>query len=192
MKKILTVAVVMLVVAFSANAQDYKKFRVGLGLGYAKASGEGAKGGVLISVEPGYRVSDQLLVNLRWESAAVVRGTVDANSADIDVAAIGSFSAIGQYYFMDGSFRPFAGAGPGMFTLAAVSVSGSSGGGSVEASAAANKLGGVIRAGFDAGHFTFCLDYNLIPKTEAVGGTTEFKNSYIGFRIGGFFGGGRK
>ena len=191
MKKISTVIVLVLLVTLTMQAQDFKKFRVGLGLGYAMPGGEGAKGGVLVSVEPGYRVTDKILASLRWESALVVRGTATATSFEGDIAAIGSFSAVGQYYFMDGSFRPFAGAGPGLFSLAAVSVSGGSGGGSGEEAAAANKVGGVIRTGFDAGHFTFCIDYNLIGKTEGTGGA-EFKNSYVGFRIGGFFGGGRK
>ena len=188
MKKISTVVVLILLAAVAVNAQEYKKFRVGVGAGYAIASGEGSGGGVLFTVEPGYRVNDQILANLRWESAAVIRGTADATTFDLEVAAISSYTLNGQYYLMNGSFRPFVGAGFGLFKLAAVEVSGSSGGGST-AAAAETKFGFYPRLGFDVSHFTITLDYNLVPPTES--GTTEFKNSYIGIRIGGFFGGGR-
>jgi hypothetical protein len=73
-----------------------------------------------------------------------------------------------------------------MFSLAAVSVTAGTGGGSSSAVAAANKIGFYPRVGFDAGHFTVNLDYNIVPETAGI------KNSYLGIRIGGFFGGGKK
>ncbi|MEX1239772.1 MAG: hypothetical protein WEB30_08645 [Cyclobacteriaceae bacterium] len=73
-----------------------------------------------------------------------------------------------------------------MFSLAAASVDVTAGGGSQEVVAAANKIGFYPRVGFDAGHFTVNLDYNIVPETAGI------KNSYLGIRIGGFFGGGKK
>jgi outer membrane protein W len=197
MKKITSVLCLVLFVAVAANAQEFKKFRVGVGAGYAKAGGSGGGGGVMFAVEPGYRVTDALLVNLRWESAAVVRGTVDDTGADFDVAGIGSYTLNGQYFFSTNNFRPFAGVGFGMFNLAAVKVEATSGGTAGSAASAETKFGVYPRIGFDFRHFTVCIDYNIIPNTKAVAtsGTTtstEFKNSYIGFRLGGYFGGGRK
>jgi hypothetical protein len=186
MKRIATVLLLVIVTAAGAIAQEYKAFRVGLGLGYAMASGKGAKGGALFYLEPGYRVNDQILANLRIEGAVVGRGFADENSAEIEVAALASYTLNGQYYFNNNNFRPFVGAGFGMFSLASASVSASSGGGSSESVAAANKIGFYPRIGFDAGHFTLALDYNLVPETNGI------KNSYIGIRFGGFFGGGRK
>jgi outer membrane protein W len=186
MKRISTVLLLIVLTAATAVAQEYKAFRVGIGLGYANASGKGAKGGVLWALEPGYRVNDQILANLRIEGAVIGRGYVDETSASVDVAALGSYTLNGQYYFNNNNFRPFVGVGFGMFSLAAVSVSAGTGGGSSSAVAAANKIGFYPRVGFDAGHFTVNLDYNIVPETAGI------KNSYLGIRIGGFFGGGKK
>lgn len=198
MKKITSVLCFVLFAAVAVNAQEYKKFRVGVGLGYAKAGGNGGGGGVLFAVEPGYRINDQILANFRWESAAVVRGTVNDTGADFDVAGIGSYTLNGQYFFGTTGFKPFVGVGLGMFSLAAVTVEASGSGSAGAGAASETKFGFYPRLGFDAGHFTFCIDYNFIPNTkaDAVAGSTEpayeFKNSYIGFRLGGYFGGGKK
>ena len=185
MKRISTVVLLVVLTAAGAVAQEFKAFRVGVGLGYAMASGKGAKGGALFNIEPGYRVSDQILANLRIEGAVIGRGFADETSAEIDVAALASYTLNGQYYFNNNNFRPFVGAGFGMYSLASASVSAGTQGGSAEV-AAATKFGFYPRVGFDAGHFMLSIDYNLVPETNGI------KNSYIGIRFGGFFGGGRK
>jgi hypothetical protein len=173
------------VLTLAADAQEFKKFKVGLGAGYAAASGKGAEGGVVGTLEPAYRISDIIQVGLRWEGAAIVRGTSMDLGIYPEIAVIESWTLNGQYYFSNKSFRPFVGAGFGLFSLAAVKIDDIP-----EVAAAENRVGFYPRVGFDAGHFTLSLDYNLIPATKVDGG--EFKNSYVGFRIGGFFGGGRK
>jgi hypothetical protein len=193
-KKMTVLAVILLTATATLYAQDYKKFRVGIGLGYAMPSGEGSKGGVMLDyLEPGYRLNDNILVNLRMGLAVVARGTTTATNYDIDVAAIGSYSLNGQYYFTDEGFRPYAGLGLGLFSLAAVSASGDANGNSTtgDVSVSQSKFGFYPRIGFDAGHFTLNIDYNIVPTTTGADGT-KFKNSYLGIRIGGYFGGGRK
>lgn len=185
MKRISTVLLLIVITAAGAVAQEYSAFRVGMGLGYAMASGKGAKGGALFYLEPGYRVNDQILANLRIEGAVIGRGFADESSAQVDVAALASYTLNGQYYFNNNNFRPFVGAGFGMYSLASASVSAGPTGGTTQV-AAATKIGFYPRVGFDAGHFTLALDYNLVPETNGI------KNSYIGIRFGGFFGGGRK
>ena len=197
MKKITTVLCFVLLGTLAVQAQEYKKFRVGTGLGYAIPGGKGAGGGISWTLEPGYRVSDQILAQLRIEGAAIIRGTVDETSASFDIAGISSYTLNGQYYLMSGGFRPYVGVGLGMFSIAAAKVDGGTSGGGV-AETAGTKFGFYPSLGFDAGHFTLNLDYNFIPNTKAVIATgttpvtTEFKNSYIGIRVGGYFGGGRK
>lgn len=188
MKRISTVLMFMALTAAGAFAQEYHAFRVGVGLGYAMASGSGSKAGVLFNIEPGYRIQDQILLNLRIEGAVVGRGFADETSAEVDVAAIASYTVNGQYYFNNNKFRPFVGAGIGMYSLASTSVSVNVNGNQTEtgAIAAANEFGFYPRVGFDSGHFTMAIDYNVVPETNGI------KNSYIGFRVGGFFGGGRK
>jgi hypothetical protein len=180
-----------LCITVAANAQEFKKFRVGLGLGYAMASGSGSKGCVLATLEPGYRINDAILVNLRLESAVITRGFSEdvGDEVDFDIAAIGSYTLNGQYYFKNEGFRPFVGAGFGIYSLAAVAVEDGAGG-SVDVGAAESKIGFYPRVGFDAGHFTLCVDYNLIPPVETEFGG-DIKNSYFGFRVGAFIGGGR-
>lgn len=192
MKRILTVIMLVAAVAFTAQAQEFKKFRVGVGTGYAMASGTGAKAGVLLYLEPAYRVQDQILVGLRFEAAAVVRG-YDANveTGSISASLSGSQGVFGQYYLSNNTFRPFVGLGLGLNKIV-------SGAASMDGEAFAgideSKFGFFPRVGFDAGHFTLSLDFNLIGASTLTGTSgTELKtkNNYIGIRFGGFFGGGR-
>lgn len=201
MKTIIT-SVLVLIVALGSQAQDYKKFRVGLGLGYARPAGDGAKGGVLLSLEPGYRVNDQLLVQLRLETALVARVSADGSAAE--VKGLGSYTVNGQYYLNNESFRPFFGLGFGLFSMASSAASITSGGGGSVSATVDNKIGLYPRIGFDLGHFTMSLDYNLVPKSTQtfifsdnqsnalIIGKKEIPNSYLGLRLGFFIGGGKK
>jgi hypothetical protein len=191
MKKVTLLAFCVVVAGLAANAQDFKKFKVGLGLGYALAGGEGAKGGVLVYAEPAYRVKDNFSIGLRLESAIITRGfSEDIGSIDLDVAGIGSYTLNGQYYFNNNSFRPFVGAGFGLYSLAAIEFD-VAGQGAQTAVDSGSKFGFYPRVGFDYGHFNMTLDYNLIPASEVEGGDGEFKNSYLGVRIGFSIGGGK-
>jgi hypothetical protein len=192
MKKIVYVLALSLLVTSIGYAQDYKKFRVGLGLGYAAASGNGSSGGVIFTLEPSYRIQDNLSIGLRMEAAAITRGlSGDATGVSINVAGIGSYTLNGQYYFGTGDFRPFAGVGLGLYSLAAVdgTISGQSG--TVQGTAAESKFGFYPRIGFDFHHFSMSADYNIVPSSPAIGGGDEFKNSYFGIRLGFFIGGGK-
>jgi hypothetical protein len=211
MKKLLAILIVA-TASVSAFAQDFKPFRVGLGLGYASPGGEGAKGGVLFYLEPSYRVSDAIAVGLRMEGAVMARGTVitgvNSSAADLDVAANGSYTLNGQYYFMNGGFRPFAGMGFGLYSLASTNVKSVSTGNTTTTTSGTEVSGGTKfgfypRVGFDAGHFSFNIEYNIIPATKSTvlltsgNGTittadSEVKNSYLGVKLGFFIGGGRR
>ncbi|MBL7851694.1 MAG: hypothetical protein JNN04_12390 [Cyclobacteriaceae bacterium] len=194
MKKIILLAVVVLVFS-AADAQDYKKFKVGIGLGYGVPN-EGS-GGVLLYLEPMYRITDQIAAGLRIESAAFLGKPISGTPYTTSAFGVGSYTLNGQYYFSNNTFRPFVGAGFGMFTLAAASAD--IGGSNVNLNAAATVFGFYPRIGFDLGHFNLSIDYNVIPSQEttvSIGGfgttTTTSNYSYIGFRIGGSIGGGKK
>lgn len=196
----------------SVKAQDYKPFRVGLGLGYAAPAGDGAKGGVLFYLEPSYRVMDKLAVGLKAEWAVMVRGaSYTANGQSYayngSASAAGSYTLNGQWYFTDSGFRPFAGLGFGIYQLASASVSGFGNGNTQvtnqsDAVSAGTKFGFYPRVGFDAGHFTMNIEYNIIgANTNTIqvdnNGTVttakvDSKNNYLGVRIGFFIGGGKK
>lgn len=199
MKNVLAIFILSSLLSFSAKSQesDLKPFKVDVSLGYAIPGGKGAKGGVLFAVEPKYAVMSSLSLGLRMEGAVVARFSgYDENGdvMDASVKASGSYLLTGDYYFTDNySFRPFAGAGAGIFSLASAEVNSNSG----EVSSG-TKFGGMIRAGFELSHFRLGLEYNLIPKTTFTGydengeittGLTS-KNGYIGIKLGVCIGGG--
>ena len=200
MKNVLAIFSFITIFSFSAAAQnDLRPFKVDVSLGYAIPGGEGSKGGVLFAVEPKYAVIPNIAVGLRMEAAVVARfGGYDAdgNVNDVSVKASGSYLVTGDYYLRDNySFRPFAGAGAGIFTIASAEITSTTG-----AVSGGTKFGGMLRAGVEAGHFRMGIEYNLVPKTTFDGydengnpttGLTS-NNSYMGIKIGVCIGGGRR
>jgi len=199
MKKF-TFSILLLASLVGAKAQTespFKPFKVDVSLGYAIPGGTGAKGGVLFALEPKYEVIPNLSVGLRMEAAVMVRGQVDANgnAADVDAKAAGSYLLTGDYYFTQNTVRPFAGAGLGIYSLAAAS-SNSSG---TASASAGSKFGEMIRAGVELSHFRVGLEYNFVPSTKyevvtSGGVKSDFssKNGYLGIKAGFCIGGGKK
>lgn len=187
------------IVSLSAIAQsdsDLKPFKVDVSLGYAIPGGSGAKGGVLFAVEPKYAVQSQIAVGLRMEAAVIARFSgydADGYPNNASVKAAASYLATGDYYFTDNySFRPFAGAGAGIFSLASAEVNSTSDGVS-----AGSKFGGMIRAGIEMSHFRLGVEYNIVPKTTFTGFDNNgdetkltSKNGYLGIKLGVCIGGG--
>lgn len=213
MKKLLLLAfAVTASLVASAQSTDYKPFRVGLGLGYASPQGDGAKGGVLFYLEPSYRISDAIALGFRLETAIMLRGTTyvtagSTSTASGSVSASGSYTVNGQYYFSNNGFRPFVGAGLGLYSLASASFTATNSGNnssssSSDAVSGGTKFGFYPRIGFDAGHFTMNIEYNIIGKSAnsfsytsngvPTAGKSETKNNYLGIKVGFFLGGGKR
>jgi hypothetical protein len=175
----------------------FKPFKADLSLGYAIPSGTGAKGGVLFAFEPKYAVIPNVAVGLRLEGTVVARFAgydADGQAIAASVKFSSSYLATGDYYLTNSyNFRPFVGAGAGMFLIAGVETNQSSG-----TVSTGTKFGGMLRAGMEISHFRVGLEYNLVPKTTYVGYDQDgnlvsglsSKNSYIGIKIGAVFGGG--
>ncbi len=184
MKKIITFLMALFVFQL-VNAQDggdriFKKFKVDVSLGYAipqSSEGGGKKGGVLFVIEPKYAVMDELSVGLRMEAAVMANVNIAGESGS--VKANGSYLATGDYYFSNNKFRPFAGAGAGIFTSASVDLKEDVNSANIPV---ASKFGFMGRAGFEYGHLRMGLEYNIVGK----------KANYIGIKIGACIGGGRK
>lgn len=192
MKKSMIVLSVLLVTASIGYAQDFKPFKVGVGLGYAvPGAGEGAGAGLLMYLEPAYRATDFVSVGLRIESAAFARGVegVGANDVKGDASSQVSYTLNGQYYFNDNYVRPFVGAGLGLFSLAAVKFNTAGSDPDANDVGAETRFGFYPRVGLDAGHFNLTLDYNIVPPTDVPGGG-EVKNNYFAIRAGVSIGGG--
>ena len=193
-----------LLIGFAAQAQEFKPFKVNVSLGAALPSGGG---GVLFAVEPKYGINDKIDVGLRLELAAMARATtVNGVTSTGDVQGAASYLLTGNYMLSNNNFRPFVGVGAGLYSIAstAVTVTGTGSGSQTSNGeiAAGSKFGGMVRAGFKAGHFVVGLEYNLIPATNSVlldskgtvqvGKTVQSKNSYVGVKIGFDIGGGRQ
>ncbi len=188
----------LLLTTLSVSAQEFKPFKVNLSLGYAKPVGAGASGGILLSLEPKYGLSDRVDLGLRYELGLMARPySIDGVDAESELKGSSSYLITGNYLLSDANFRPFIGAGVGLFTI--VNVSFSEGSGSADGGiSGGNKLGGMLRAGFKASHFVLGLEYNLIPKTKGIlVGTSganlnyESPNAYLGVKLGLDIGGGR-
>jgi hypothetical protein len=158
-----------------ANAQNYGKFKLGLGAGYAggnDASEFSGGGGALLTIEPAYRLSDKLAIGLRLEGAFYGGGHAGIPGGFV------SATINGQYYFDAEPFRPFVGAGLGIFANSEI------------------EFGFYPRFGLDWGHFTLALEFNLIPggssNYDSLSNTSSVTSAYyFGLRIGGFFFGGK-
>ena len=184
MRKILLV-IAILALGFRVTAQEQGKFRVGLDLGYAFATGGG---GFIISLEPKYNLTDNSNVGLRIGSAAYVRNI--ESDIDLDASINSSVLATYDYYFNKGnsSISPFLGAGLGIYNLASIK----SDSFIYEESevGAGTEFGGMIRGGVEFGKLRLALEYNMVPKTDFILGRS-IKNSYLGASIGFYLGGGK-
>ncbi|ANE49343.1 outer membrane beta-barrel protein [Flavisolibacter tropicus] len=184
MKKVFLIGAFM-AGAFFSNAQTFKPFKVDLAAGYAVPSGKGSKGGVVLAIEPKYAINDNISLGLRMEAAITARGYVASNGQEVsgDVKASASYLATGDYYFNTNKFRPFAGLGVGIYSLASASVDMID----EEATAldAGTKFGAAPRAGFEFGHFRTALEYNIVGKSG------DINNNYFSVKLGFFIGGGR-
>ncbi|MGK2861425.1 MAG: hypothetical protein ACSLE0_05795 [Chitinophagaceae bacterium] len=202
MKKLfltLSMGAVLIITASAQSGSGLKPFKVDLSAGYAIPGGSGSKGGILFVIEPKYAVMSQLSVGLRMEAAVIARFSgyqADGSADKLEVKAAGSYLATGDYYFSDNySFRPFAGAGAGIFSLASAEVNSNETAGA----SASRKFGGMLRGGFELSHFRLGVEYNIVPSTtftgyDGQGNTTKLtsKNGYLGIKLGVCIGGGRK
>lgn len=167
MKNLSISLVVSLMLASSIYCQDYNRFKLGLGAGLAGGEGNGSKDfgvGGLFTIEPAYRLNDNIAIGLRLETAVFGE---DSSGFIHFPEIISSITVNGQYYFSSEQFRPFVGIGLGIYFPAEFST-----------------FGFYPRIGFDLGNFTFALEYNYAGSSSNA--------YYFGVRVGGFFFGSKK
>jgi hypothetical protein len=184
--------------AMTATAQEFKPFKVNLSTGYALPIGKGASGGLLLSVEPKYGLSDRIDLGLRYELGLIIKAyTLNNEQGETTLKGASSYLITGNYLLSDTDFRPFIGAGAGVFSILSVNLSDN--GGSVNGGiSGGTKFGAMVRAGFKARHFVLGAEYNLVPKTRGIvvgqSGSNlnyESSNAYFGIKLGLDIGGGR-
>jgi hypothetical protein len=176
MKKLFTIIFLLLGI-MSINSQEEGKFRVGLDLGYAFSQGTGqGVGGILLSIEPKYNLTDNSNIGLRLGVSAEVSWF----SGDSNASILGTY----DYYFNNenSSISPFVGIGLGLFAFHETRLFGEDN--------SYEKFGILIRGGVELGKFRIALEYNIIPKSDLESGES-YKNSYLGASIGFYVGGGK-
>jgi hypothetical protein len=176
MKKLLLFSA-LVALAFLANAQSttYRAFKVDLDLGYAGPSSGTAKAGAAFAIEPHYRLSDDFALGFRFEGAALLYQT---NTGKDKGSLLSSYCVTGDYYLAKSGFRPFIGAGTGLFQQQSVSANS----GNVNLVAGATNFGFFPRVGFETGHFRMSADYDIAGSNS----------NYFAITLGVFFGGGKK
>ncbi len=184
MKKII-ILITLITIVQTSFAQQAKKIRLGfdlLGISLPTTGG----GGVSIALEPKFNLSNKLNIGLKLGVSAMAK-EVNQKSAEIQSTVLVGLTS--DYYFhKSGSFAPFIGLGLGQYNLgtAKVDVIQETINSPIQLG---NKLGGLVRTGFEAGKFRLSLELNLLP--ESTYGTTSIKNSYSTLSLGFFLGGGK-
>ncbi len=206
MKKLFFVAALLCSLALHSNAQDgerqFHKFKGEVSLGYANFPGNSdIKSGFLFALEPRYMILDQLAVGGRFETNILFKNvkTYDGygnKDENIKIKVYQSFCLTSEFYFTKNpKFRPFIGAGGGLFLLSAAT-SEHEYLDDEDGSSTKLKFGGLLRAGVEIGLMRIAIEYNMVPKTfssyeyydNSVGNYLIAhdisKNSYIGAKIG--------
>jgi hypothetical protein len=187
MKKVLLLLGLVATCIF-ANAQstDYHAFKFDIGFGYAIPSdGSGTQAGATFTLQPHYRFTDDFALGLRIEAAAI--GYENSATNNFKVSALASTCLSGEFYLSDRGFRPFIGAGLGLFDEESVAKimavdNNNVDGDELNVSNRTINFGAYPVIGFEAGHFRLSVEYDV----------TGNSNNYAAFKIGAFFGGGRK
>jgi len=183
MKKLfLLSALTCLAVLAKAQSSAYHAFKVDLGLGYAIPAGgssDGVKAGATFTVEPHYRLSDAVAIGFRFEGAGL--GYENGADSDPEISILTSYCPTVQYYLAAAGFRPFFGAGAGLFSQSSLNVNSGTGNINVPVEGA-TRFGFFPRLGFEVGHFRMSGEYNILGNSS----------NYAAFKIGFFLGGGKK
>lgn len=184
--------ILLLLVSFTIQAQDFRKVKVTVGFGYTspKSNYNSSNGEIqnLIFLEPAYRINKRLLVAIRLEHV----GSVLLSNG----LSISSYGINGQYYFSDKIFRPFAGIGISQYHP--ILTGGFYG---YNSRLEETVLGFYPRLGFDYGHLSLMVEMNITnsssaiissPSTQTPATQGLLSSNYFSIKIGVSIGGGRK
>ena len=201
--KNLIFSVLALVLPFVALAQDDKPFKVNVAAGYAapsdKDDGNGlTKGGFVYSLEPQYRIINNVDVGVRIEQAFIQRSEAIDKVIFLQTKATSVLSSLVTLNYtlkLSGAIRPFVGIGGGLYYTGKSDQVYRSGSSSVPYPLPATAVfGGMGRVGVKFGAFSVLADYNLVSDNSVTNSATNLtlsaKNSYFSLKAGFTFGGG--
>jgi outer membrane protein X len=197
MKKTIVIMLSMLII-LATSAQEKGKIRVGLNAAMAiPQSGIGFAGDWDIR----YNISNRMNAGIMFNSSLQAKDIKYSGGLMTQFTFNGStgYLAHGDYYFnKPGSiFASFVGGGIGMIEVGNIQMSSfqDNEGISGFAVSAEKKTQGLLRAGFEVGHFRVVLNYHIIPRSTlydlldfSIGST---QNNFLGLSLGFYLGGGR-
>ena len=198
MKKYFFLLFLSLSISNFTNAQDYKLFKLGAGIGYA--SSIAFSNGFSLAFEPAFNLNNNFSISFKIEgnyfdqtvldtASYVTLGGLFFNSIvnSLKATFIESYTFNSKYYVIQGKkFRPYAGIGVGAYHRQEGVIDAY---GNEVKVIKANAFGFSTLAGFDFGHFNLALDYNILPGEESY---LNKSINYFSARVGYFFGGGKK
>lgn len=201
--KSLIFSVLVGMLPFVALAQNDKPFKVNVAAGYAlpteKGGGTGlSKGGFVYSIEPQYRIINNVDVGVRIEQAFIQRSEAIDKVIFLPTKTTSVLSGLVTLNYtlnLSGTFRPFVGIGGGVYYAGESNQVYRSGSSSVPYPLPATAiLGGMGRVGVKFGAFSVLADYNVVSDTQVTNNATKLtlsaKNSYFSLKAGFTFGGG--
>lgn len=187
--------VFLLLSNIAALSQQFKKIRLGIGMGYVvtlptyfSSQNEFSFVG---SLEPSYRIDDQISIGIRLEAIGQIIG------GGMNIA---SYSTNFQYNLSNSNspLRPFLGLGIGYFKPRYVT----DGFYGYNSRQEETSLGFYPRIGFDWRHLTVMFDANFVTNSSAIiippainaapGTLNQLNATYFAFKIGLTIGGGKK
>lgn len=198
MKKVIIILLSVLTVLI-ADAQEKGKIRVGFNGALAiPQAGLGFTGDWDIR----YNISNRVNAGIMFNGSLQTKDLISNGGITSQLTLNGSTGILahGDYYFnKPGSvFATFIGGGIGTIKVGNIQIASfeqSGEGFGRFAVSAENTSQGLIRGGFEAGHFRMTLNYYIIPESAlydlvnmTVGST---RNSYVSLSIGFYLGGGR-
>lgn len=185
MKRIILPFLLIAIVSYT-QAQEFKPFKVDVGMNLTAALGNTSGSGIGGYLEPRFSSNDHITFGLRLESAGFSSGTVKVNANEVDISSnsVRKMSFITEYFFNTAQVRPFVGFGFGVYQRQSygVNVSGSSvtvG----ELNSSLTNFGFAPRVGINAGHLRLSGMMNFTGKDIA---------NYFSLNVGFEFGGGRQ
>ncbi len=168
MKKLLLTLITVFAInaVASAQAESYRAFKVDVMGGYASPSGAGLNGGLTMSIEPKYNLTDNIAVGIQLGTSIF-----STDIAGASISGFGNYSLVGEYYLGESTVRPFAGLAAGIYSGGSVSIGG-------QTATGGSNFGFAPRVGVQLGHFRVAAEYNLVKDSN-------FLALKLGFTIGG-------
>jgi hypothetical protein len=153
----------ILLLAINSSAQDkphaFKPFRLDFALSAGMPFDNVLKKSIGIAIEPKYAFNDHFAAGLRFEG-------IDLGPSDEVMGYVGDFKfttswlLTTDYYFNTKKFRPFIGAGAGLYNLPEEEFRGSSKLDPVR------QFGFMARTGFEIGYFRTSVEINKAGKSK--------------------------